>query len=173
MPKHESVEVDFAGSIYASLKDGLPFLNTSVSDLEHQPVLLLHGESTSEAILRSPSLRILNHCDESTLLSYYEANLSRMITTIDDVDNGFRATILPLALSSNDASSHSLLQATLSLSALHLGRPDEAVQYRVSAIKSLSASLSSEIHSREVQLATCMMLCVNGVSFPGPNQKLC
>ena len=66
--------------------------------------------------------------------------LARMITTIDDESNGFRLDLIPMALGSSDASARSLLHATLALSSFHLGRPDEALRYKVKAIKSLSES---------------------------------
>jgi hypothetical protein len=109
------------------------------------------------------SLGILDGEHSSSLLSYYENVLSRMITTLDDAVNGFRDALLPLALSSKDSSSHSLLEATLALSASHTGRQDEALKHKMAAIKALSASIISSNGSEAAQLATCMMLCVNSV----------
>jgi hypothetical protein len=86
-----------------------------------------------------------------------------MITTVDDAANGFRDALLPRALSSKDSSSHSLLEATFALSASHIGRQDEALKYKMAAIKALSASINSSNGSEAAQLATCMMLCVNSV----------
>lgn len=93
-----------------------------------------------------------------------------MITTIDDDTNGFRLELIPMALSSTAASSRSLLQTTLALSSFHLGRPEEALKYKVKAIKSLSesfkvvpGSVESE-KEKATQFAACMMLCVYSVS---------
>ena len=90
--------------------------------------------------------------------------LARMITTIDDNTNGFRLDLIPMALSSSDVSSRSLLQATLALSSFHIGRPEEALRHKVEAIKSLSESFQGERTSKLTQLAACMMLCVYSVS---------
>lgn len=87
-----------------------------------------------------------------------------MVTTVDDDTNGFRLDLIPMALSSSDASSRSLLQATLALSSFHIGRPEEALQHKVKAIKSLSESFQTETASKLTQLAACMMLCVYSVS---------
>ena len=93
--------------------------------------------------------------------------LARMITTIDDESNGFRLDLIPMALGSSDASARSLLHATLALSSFHLGRPDEALRYKVKAIKSLSESFQSAGTSKVAQFAACMMLCVYSVCvFP-------
>ena len=94
--------------------------------------------------------------------------LARMITTVDDNTNGFRLDLMPMALSSSDASSKSLLQATLALSSFHLGRPDDALRYKVEAIKSLSESLHMKCGPEEKvkMLASCMQLCVYSVSGP-------
>ena len=145
---------------YVYLQDGLPFLNTTIQDVTEQAVLL-YGCASS--ITKNPSLDLLHDGSQNTLISYYEGILSRMITTVDDAENGFRAAVLPLALSSNDAAARGLLQSISSLAAVHLGRRAEALKYRLLAIKSLSASLQSSSTMPLAQLATCMMLCVNSV----------
>ena len=162
--KYANDDTSFSSDGYTHLRDGLPFLNTTVHDLEHRAITL-RGYAQSDGMLNSLSLGSLDDCDQATLLSYYENMLSRMITTVDDADNGFRSAILPLALSSKNPTSQSLLQATLSLAALHLGRPDVALKYKLAAIKSLSRSLNMGSWDNITQLATCMMLCVNGVSL--------
>lgn len=86
--------------------------------------------------------------------------LARMITTIADGTNGFRHDLLPMALSTNDASATSLLQAILALSSFHLGRPGEALRYKLRTIKSLSESLQTSTTSHLSQLAACMMLAM-------------
>lgn len=90
--------------------------------------------------------------------------MARMVTTVDDNSNGFRLDLIPMALSSSDAASRSLLEATLALSSFHLGRPEEALQHKTSAIQSLSESFQGRNASRLAQLAACMMLCVYSVS---------
>ena len=86
-----------------------------------------------------------------------------MITTIDDSTNGFRLDLIRMALSSSDASAISLSQATLALSAFHLGRAEEALKHKVRAIKSLSESFRTDKASKPTQLAACLMLCVYSV----------
>lgn len=89
-----------------------------------------------------------------------------MITTIDDDTNGFRRELIPMALSSPNASARSLLQATLALSSFHLGRPEEALKHKVKAINALSESFKVADTSRVAQFAACMMLCVYSVGTP-------
>jgi hypothetical protein len=86
-----------------------------------------------------------------------------MITTIDDGTNGFRLDVIPMALSSSDAASRSLLQSTLALSSFHLGRPEDALKHKVQALKSLSGSFLGTAYSRLTQIAACMMLTVYSV----------
>lgn len=92
-----------------------------------------------------------------------------MITTIDDSTNGFRLQLMPLALTSNDPSATSLLQAILALASFHLGSRDEALGHKVRAIKALSNSFNAgplpDDKTRLTQFAACMMLCVYSVSF--------
>jgi hypothetical protein len=88
-----------------------------------------------------------------------------MVTTIDDDNNGFRTNLIPMALSSIDASSRSLLQATLALSSFHLGRQEDALRHKVQAIKSLSESFLDVNVSKLTQIAACMMLNVYSVSI--------
>lgn len=87
-----------------------------------------------------------------------------MVTTIDDNTNGFRLQLIPIALSSSEASSKSLLQATLALSSFHLGRPEAALRHKVNAIRALTESFREASASRVAQFAACMMLCVYSVS---------
>jgi hypothetical protein len=89
--------------------------------------------------------------------------LSRMITTIDDDTNGFRHELIPIALSSSEASSKGLLEATLALSSFHLGKQEEALMHKVKAINSLSKSFNGQNASRIAQFSACMMLCVYSV----------
>lgn len=87
-----------------------------------------------------------------------------MITTIDDGANGFRSFILPMALSLETKASRSLFKAILAVSAFHLGRTEEALEHKTSAIRSLAASVKLGTSPQAVQLAACMMLCVHSVS---------
>ena len=89
--------------------------------------------------------------------------LSRMITTIDDNTNGFRFELIPMAMSSSDASSRGLLEAILALASFHVGKQEEALVHKVKAIKSLSTSFRGGNASRVAQFAACMMLCVYSV----------
>ncbi|KIW02021.1 uncharacterized protein PV09_06527 [Verruconis gallopava] len=118
---------------------------------------------TSYDVPPNLTLGLLTDESQGTLLSYYEDVISRMITTIDDAGNGFRNVLLPLALSSRDLSSQALLKATIALSAFHLGRYELAIQNKLAAIKALSASINAGTGSEAIQLAACMMLCVNSV----------
>jgi hypothetical protein len=86
-----------------------------------------------------------------------------MITTIDDNTNGFRHELIPIALSSSEASSQGLLEATLALSSFHLGKQEEALMHKVKAINSLSKSFNGQNASRIAQFSACMMLCVYSV----------
>jgi hypothetical protein len=86
-----------------------------------------------------------------------------MITTVDDSTNGFRHELIPIALSSSEASSKGLLEATLALSSFHLGKQEEALMHKVKAIKSLSTSFQGQNASRIAQFSACMMLCVYSV----------
>jgi hypothetical protein len=92
--------------------------------------------------------------------------LARMITTVDDSTNGFRLNLIPMALSASDASSKSLLYATLALSSFHMGKRDEALVHKLDAIKSLKESFQMSFGSEDKvrMLATCMQLCVYSVS---------
>ncbi|KAJ8126763.1 hypothetical protein O1611_g6876 [Lasiodiplodia mahajangana] len=89
--------------------------------------------------------------------------LSEMISTIN-IQNGFRDDLIPMALSSDGNASHGLRNAILAVSAFHLWGPEQALPYKVEAIRSLSSSLSTEsFGTTETQLATSMMLCVYNV----------
>ncbi|KAF2685981.1 hypothetical protein K458DRAFT_471339 [Lentithecium fluviatile CBS 122367] len=83
-----------------------------------------------------------------------------MITTIDDNTDGFRLNLIPMALTSSDASSRSLFEATLALSSFHLGNQGEALKHKLQAIKSLSASFQDVNAGRIAQFSGCMILCV-------------
>ncbi|PVH97578.1 hypothetical protein DM02DRAFT_730495 [Periconia macrospinosa] len=97
------------------------------------------------------------------LLSYYDSVVARMITTIDDDTNGFRLNLIPMALSSTETSSKSLLEATLALAAFHVGREEDALKHKVRAIRLLSDSIQSPHQNKIAQFSTCMMLCVYSV----------
>ena len=88
-----------------------------------------------------------------------------MITTIDDCTNGFRLGLIPMALSTCESSSTSLLQATLALASFHMGNHEEALKYKVGAIKTLSQSFQNAEDSCIAQFSACMMLCVYSVSL--------
>jgi hypothetical protein len=152
-------------------RDGkFAFLNTTAKDLSGVRVgvrdvveeELLMGSGSGLILLPPPSPMCGVDGQDGILLSYYDSVLARMITTIDDNTNGFRLDLIRMALASSDASSRSLLQATLALSSFHLGRPEEALKHKVRAIKCLNESLQGD-GQRMTQIAACMMLCVYSV----------
>jgi hypothetical protein len=147
------------------------FLNTTFNDLQRSKInfqeIVLRGSSRPLEIRIPPGLSTFYSLKEKDglLLSYWDSVLSRMITTVDDNTNGFRHDLIPMALSSSDAASRSLLQATLALSSFHIGRQDEALRHKVRAIQSLKESF--EVRGggglKMAQLSACMMLCVYSV----------
>jgi hypothetical protein len=111
---------------------------------------------------------LLSYCESLFLLQAYlntqqsvdHEVVSRMITTIDDSQNGFRTVLIPNALSGKSLSSQGLREAILALSAFHLWGSDAAVKYKIRAIRLLSESISRREKEFASQFATCMMLCV-------------
>lgn len=89
--------------------------------------------------------------------------LSRMVTTVDDADNGFRTMLIPIALSETNSASSGLRQAMFALSAYHLWGHDAAVKYKLAAIRHLSKSLQDGENAAIPQFATSMMLCIGDV----------
>ncbi|KAH7135689.1 fungal-specific transcription factor domain-containing protein [Dendryphion nanum] len=156
---------------YLTRNGRFTFLNTTNEDfndtIDFQRIVKIESYSRDEYQIR-PALRPLSNINEEDgrLLSYFDSVLARMITTIDDNTNGFRLKLIPMALSSTDASSKSLLQAISALSSFHLGRSEEALQHKVKAIKSLSKSFQEGPSAMLTQFATCMMLCVYSVFDP-------
>jgi hypothetical protein len=153
-------------------KDGeFTYLNTTTKDMRGERVGMQDivdvehgvGSNLELVLLPPPSPACRVNSQDGMLLSYYDSVLARMVTTIDDSTNGFRLDLIRMALSSSDASSRSLLQATLALSSFHIGRSEEALKHKVRAIKSLNESLHGGGH-KMTQIAACMMLCVNSVS---------
>ncbi|KAF2814254.1 uncharacterized protein BDZ99DRAFT_234292 [Mytilinidion resinicola] len=171
--KRYSIEHNFTqlSSRYRKFRGGLAFLNTTAFDVKGiAPSLLdLITENPSEVmvprIMRSLSLNPTLTENDGLLLSYYDTVLARMITTIDDDNNGFRTNILPMALSSED-STKSLLKATLALASFHLSKTEDAIQYKMAAFKRLCISLWISKNSVAAQAASCMMLCVYSVFDP-------
>ncbi|UPX12777.1 uncharacterized protein EKO05_0003315 [Ascochyta rabiei] len=152
----------------------LEFLNTVVQDLDGSRMSvqdLMKGELISivaNAIPTSRSLFPINEPD-GMLLNHYDLEIARMTTTIDDDSNGFRLALIPMALSSSDFSAQSILHSTLAVSCYHLGRPQEALQHKIRAIKNLSDSFASfcidtvDSATKIRHFAASMMLCVYGV----------
>jgi hypothetical protein len=100
-----------------------------------------------------------------TLISHIDDQvLARMVTTIDDSSNGFRVDLIPMALSP-DMGGQGLLLATLALSSYHLGRVEDALKYKIRAIKALFKAFQFETTNKLSQFATCLMLCVYSVSW--------
>ncbi|KAF2656195.1 hypothetical protein K491DRAFT_715581 [Lophiostoma macrostomum CBS 122681] len=153
---------------YITQEGHFSFLNTTFDDFSGRKFKIEEVVVTESATRTKfnipPSITSIRLGDqEGLLLSYYDAIIARMITTIDDGTNGFRLDVIPMALSSSDAASRSLLQSTLALSSFHLGRPEAALRHKVEAIKALSESFSETPHSRLTQIAACMMLTVYSV----------
>lgn len=86
-----------------------------------------------------------------------------MVTTIDDMNNGFRTTLLPVALSQASNAATGLLHAVYALSAYHLKGHDAAIRYKLLAIKHLSRSLQEGEDATFAQFAASMMLCIGDV----------
>ncbi|KAF2500109.1 hypothetical protein BU16DRAFT_556592 [Lophium mytilinum] len=171
--KRYSVECNLTqlSSRYRKLRGGLAFLNTTVFDLRGDVPSLqdLFTENPSDvmapSIMRSLSLNPALTGNDGLLLSYYDSVLARMITTIDDDNNGFRTNILPMALSS-DESSISLLKATLALASFHMSKTEDAIEYKMAAFQKLCISFQRNKNSKAAQAASCMMLCVYSVFDP-------
>ncbi|KAK7888333.1 hypothetical protein LTR67_008679 [Exophiala xenobiotica] len=113
--------------------------------------------------LPSYSLPGFTH-DHGNLLSYYESRLARIITTVDDAQNGFRNELLPIALSHKTKASQGLMESILALCAFHVGGPSQALQHKARALRLLHQALQTD-HPDDLsaKLATCMLLCVYGV----------
>lgn len=100
-----------------------------------------------------------------------DMQIARITTTIDDDSNGFRLALIPMALSSSDLSARSILHSTLAVACYHLGRPEEALDYKFRAIKDLSDSFASlsidnvDVVTKTRHFAASMMLNVYGVSL--------
>ncbi|KAF2114460.1 fungal-specific transcription factor domain-containing protein [Lophiotrema nucula] len=155
---------------YITQNGSFAFLNTTFDDLSgekinFQDLIKVEKGLKNLSLGPTPAISIAPGFEskDGYLLSYYDQVLARMITTIDDNSNGFRLDLIPMALASSDAASTSLLQATLALSSFHLGRAEDALRYKVKAIKSLSDSFQNGTASQLSQFASCMMLCVYSV----------
>jgi len=152
---------------------GFHFLNTSYEDFgigEDKNGLPWRREALPNRFKWLGPLRSLSYGFEvnlkpkdGILLGYYNAVLSRIITTIDDGLNGFRTVLLPNAFSEQILSSQSLRQSILAVSASHLWGHDAAIQYKLNAIRLLSKSIQSGEDGLAGRFATCMMLCVGDV----------
>ncbi|KAF2261694.1 hypothetical protein CC78DRAFT_469656 [Lojkania enalia] len=153
---------------YVTQDGKLVFLNTTLDDLSGRKIDVQDFtklEKVFSSLVISPAISAMTGVtdNDGLLLSYYDNVLARMITTIDDDTNGFRRSLIPMALSSSDPASRSLLQATLALSSFHLGRNEDALRHKVKALKSLSSSFQNGNSSKLSQFAACMMLCVYSV----------
>jgi hypothetical protein len=104
--------------------------------------------------------------DGANLLAYYESRLARIITTVDDAQNGFRNELIPMALATSQPSkaSQSLLEAILALCAFHVGNgQSQALGHKARALGLLNESLQTEDADTSIKLAACMVLTVYGV----------
>ncbi|KAF3041016.1 hypothetical protein E8E11_007639 [Didymella keratinophila] len=160
---------------YLKQEDGcLAFLNTVVGDLSGSKLavqVLVQNElrgAMPPTIPRSIDL-IRVYEQDGMLLTHYDMQIARMTTTIDDESNGFRLALIPMALSSSDLSSRSILNTTLAIACYHLGRPQQALNYKFRAIKDLSDSFATmsiqhvDSATKIRHFAASMMLCVYGV----------
>lgn len=83
-----------------------------------------------------------------------------------------------MALSSSDLSARSILHSTLAVASYHLGRPQQALDYKFRAIKDLSDSFANlsietvDTATKTRHFAASMMLCVYGVSLLAPKVTL-
>jgi hypothetical protein len=93
-----------------------------------------------------------------------ESRLARLITTVDDAQNGFRNELLPIALSHKTKASQGLMESILALCAFHVGGPSQALQHKSRALRLLHQAIQTD-HPDDLsaKLATCMLLCVYGV----------
>ncbi|KAI1037613.1 hypothetical protein LB503_009662 [Fusarium chuoi] len=102
------------------------------------------------------------------LLGYYQNVISPMISTTQ-AQNGFCATLLPMALSSQDNSALALLNAMIAVAMIHYSNSiADAMSFKLKAVRNLSITLASSTRSKcastnQVQLAAVMMLCVYDV----------
>lgn len=105
---------------------------------------------------------------QQMLLSYYETNLSRTFTIIDDSFNGFRHLLIKMALFDTSSSSNAVLQAIYALSAYRLNGPSQSVAYKVEAINFLTASMKEFSSTKDSlqTLAASMLLCLYEVRQP-------
>ncbi|KIW66023.1 hypothetical protein PV04_08232 [Phialophora macrospora] len=148
----------------------LQFLNSDVQDLALARIYPRRSRSRLRPVYRliawSLSMYPCSNFVEGdvNLLSYYETRLARIITTVDDAQNGFRNEILPMALTRQSAAASGLMEALLAVSALHLGGYETALKHKTRAIQFLHRSLSSlESSDLSTSLAASMLLCVYGV----------
>jgi len=148
----------------------LDFLNTTFEDIELSNHHVLPESSAHMRLLRLNTRTLpcyllpgFTH-DHGNLLSYYEATLARIITTVDDAQNGFRNELLPIALSHQSKASQSLMESILALCAFHVSGPSQALQHKARALRLLNGSLQTDSpDDLSAKLATCMLLCVYGV----------
>lgn len=64
------------------------------------------------------------------------AELSHLITTLDDVENGFRHELLPMALSHHSHASQCLKAAILAGCVFQLGYQEDALRYKARVLRS-------------------------------------
>jgi hypothetical protein len=124
--------------------------------------------STTTTAIFSPTVGILpfvclNHGNFNDVPPD-ESRLARLITTVDDAQNGFRNELLPMALSHQTKASQGLMESILVLCAFHVGGPSQALQHKARALRLLHQALQTD-HPDDLsaKLATCMLLCVYGV----------
>ncbi|KAH7304848.1 fungal-specific transcription factor domain-containing protein [Rhexocercosporidium sp. MPI-PUGE-AT-0058] len=144
------------------------FLNTTHEDVKSWMIDAWLHRSKSEFWPAAPSItrslgfgfEATSNANDKHLLSYYNEVISRMITTIDDRQNGFRTVLLPNALSLQSLASQSLHEGILALSALHLCGRQAAIHHKISSIRFLSQSIQADENLHVSQFGACMMLCL-------------
>ncbi|KIV86538.1 hypothetical protein PV11_02141 [Exophiala sideris] len=151
----------------------LDFLNTTTEDIEVSGSCDLTENPAYAQLLRLntwtlPTLPLQGFTsDDTSLLSYYEGRLARIITTVDDARNGFRNEILPMALTQHSKASQSLMESILALCAFHVSGPRQALRHKARALQLLNQSLQADVsEDLSAKLAACMLLCVYGVFDP-------
>lgn len=125
-----------------------------------------------ETDLNTQESSVLSYCayltsclsEDSAKQGHSDTNvLSRMVTTIDDSNNGFRTILLPIALSEANHATSGLRHAISAISAYHIWGHDAAIKYKLLAIRYLSKSLQTGEDASVPQFATSMMLCIGDV----------
>ncbi|KAH6691315.1 fungal-specific transcription factor domain-containing protein [Plectosphaerella plurivora] len=146
------------------------FLNFTFGDYGFSNKHLTWRRYLSEAY-PAPAMPMSLHTpvvgEDASYLAYYDRVIAPMCSTTR-ARNGFQCQVLPLVLSSCDASADSLRASILAISAYHRQQLGTALTYKTNAMGLFRKSLTNSMPgaSAEVtmtQLSTCMMLCMHSV----------